>query len=545
MDMISSYLTVILTSVFGPFYDQRVIFGWCFLLISYLLTFYAFNPGNTEFNDESCQFYPLVKGYPFIRNLNLVFPLKRYHENLANMMNVYGPNYEFYLVKKRFVVITDSQLIHEVLGMRPTLLRRLKALDDALQIFDCFVNSLVFAEGSAWSRQRRLTVPSFSHKNVELMKTAIADELDTFLNSLKEISNGEEVQMNDKLFEFTIRVISSVAFGGLSGDAERYFCKSNDLRDDLKHMLELMLLRVSVPFPDWFWNLIYFFVGKPEGLIADERFTAYCKQVIIEKRKVINSIDDMNQLNGKPSMLETILRTNIIGEKTITDAEVLGNTKTFFLAGSDTTSVTLSWCLYHLSQNDTMITMIREEINEAFTLLSKENMIVGIKPSGIDFVAMASNLPYCNACFQEALRLGPPAFVLMGNTTSATEPVKLSNGLIIGVNDTIGCFVDGCMRDPTVYPEPTKYLPSRWLLESNPENSNQLKAMTKSFLAFGGGSRVCPGMALAKLEGVAALAGMICYFDFKLTCAADEITRDLLFICKPNKMPMTICKREF
>jgi cytochrome P450 len=41
-------------------------------------------------------------------------------------------------------------------------------------------SGLFFAEGESWSRQRRLTSPPFSHENVDLMSTSIAEAIDEF-----------------------------------------------------------------------------------------------------------------------------------------------------------------------------------------------------------------------------------------------------------------------------------------------------------------------------------------------------------------------------
>jgi hypothetical protein len=50
-------------------------------------------------------------------------------------------------------------------------------------------------------------------------------------------------------------------------------------------------------------------------------------------------------------------------------------------------------------------------------------------------------------------------------------------------------------RDPTIFPDPMKFAPERWL--QSPEESNRLN---RYMVPFGKGSRMCVGMPLAYAE---------------------------------------------
>jgi cytochrome P450 len=52
------------------------------------------------------------------------------------------------------------------------------------------------------------------------------------------------------------------------------------------------------------------------------------------------------------------------------------------------------------------------------------------------------------------------------------------------------CNSDGCLRNAEVYDNPKEFRPKRWL-DSSPE---KLEEMKSTFLAFGYGPRICPGM---------------------------------------------------
>ena len=62
-------------------------------------------------------------------------------------------------------------------------------------------------------------------------------------------------------------------------------------------------------------------------------------------------------------------------------------------------------------------------------------------------------------------------------------------------------------------------------------------------LGFGYGPRICPGMALANIEGVACIAALVNHFNMTLGCDPALITRDQQFVSKANRMPIVFTKR--
>lgn len=95
------------------------------------------------------------------------------------------------------------------------------------------------------------------------------------------------------------------------------------------------------------------------------------------------------------------------------------------------------------------------------------------------------------------------------------------------------------MEDPEIFVDPLQFNPTRWLFSSNA----QLEKMNSVFFSFGYGSRICPGMHLAKLEGELALAHIVKNFDLKLGCSPGDVKRVLQFTVKAEKIPMRFIKR--
>jgi len=64
------------------------------------------------------------------------------------------------------------------------------------------------------------------------------------------------------------------------------------------------------------------------------------------------------------------------------------------------------------------------------------------------------------------------------------------------------------MHDPSIYPEPDRFYPERWLSAGAPTFPNQ---------AFGFGARRCPGRLFAWDSILLAIVGILAVFDISPT----------------------------
>ncbi|RYH09400.1 cytochrome P450 [archaeon] len=64
--------------------------------------------------------------------------------------------------------------------------------------------------------------------------------------------------------------------------------------------------------------------------------------------------------------------------------------------------------------------------------------------------------------------------------------------------------------------------------------------MEEAFLAFGSGPRVCPGMSLAILESVLAIAYIVKNFSIELACDPKDIVREMNITSNPNMMIISL-----
>jgi len=136
------------------------------------------------------------------------------------------------------------------------------------------------------------------------------------------------------------------------------------------------------------------------------------------------------------SSLRYIVKSNVATdlppEQRISDDDILHNINTFMFAGSDTTSLAVSWTLYLLAQNPTIQTRLRAELL-SIAPTSTASLTADEIQSLYDTI---SNLPLLHNVSRESLRLIPPVHSSLRVATQDDDvptsyPVHLRDGTIL------------------------------------------------------------------------------------------------------------------
>lgn len=120
-----------------------------------------------------------------------------------------------------------------------------------------------------------------------------------------------------------------------------------------------------------------------------------------------------------------------------------------------------------------------------------------------------SKLPYLQAVLKETLRLHPAAPLLLPHQAQMDVEVcgyTIPKGTHVFVNAW------ALSRDPAYWPEsPTEFIPERFL-GSNVE----FRGTNLSYIPFGAGRRICPGLSLGVRMLNMSLGSLVHHFDWKL-----------------------------
>lgn len=208
------------------------------------------------------------------------------------------------------------------------------------------------------------------------------------------------------------------------------------------------------------------------------------------------------------------------------------------VAGSDTTSNAMTFCLYELARHPAVVARLREELDP---------LVFGpLQPQ--DFDKLRDSAPLLNACINETLRLWPPVPSGLQRTTTASlalpDDARGSQGKIVLPPDTVASTHTWTVHhDPKNFHDADSFIPDRWM----ETEGGSLAHNAKAWAPFGFGSTSCIGKNLAYMEMRAVLAQFIVRFDFSITPADDKQFRESVrdqFVVAAGAMKLQIVPRK-
>ncbi|EZF52947.1 hypothetical protein H103_04034 [Trichophyton rubrum CBS 288.86] len=170
-------------------------------------------------------------------------------------------------------------------------------------------------------------------------------------------------------------------------------------------------------------------------------------------------------------------------------------------AGSDSTAMFLRAMFYYLLHNPSTLKRLVAEFDEAAEAGNLDEL-AGFR--------QAKDLPYFNACINEAGRMHPPLGLPMERVIPAEGAnicgQHIEGGTVVGMSSWVTHH-----HEQTFGADCDKWRPERWLCK--PE---QAKYMEKCLLTFGAGHRNCIGKNIALLEIYKIVPTLLRRFYFEL-----------------------------
>ncbi|KAL8871184.1 MAG: hypothetical protein Q9174_002934 [Haloplaca sp. 1 TL-2023] len=167
----------------------------------------------------------------------------------------------------------------------------------------------------------------------------------------------------------------------------------------------------------------------------------------------------------------------------------------------DTIANTFSVGFYHIITQPAIYKQLREELTTAMPDASE-----------IPSWATLQKLPYLSACIEEGASQRMPR--VSATDTFHYKSYPIPPGVIFSSD------VYSVHTNETIFPEPHKYIPSRWL--NDPKGPDGVKPLSRYQVAFSRGTRVCLGMQLAYAEMYIIMATLIRRFDFDVCEGVEE-----------------------
>ncbi|KAF7188929.1 Cytochrome P450 monooxygenase [Pseudocercospora fuligena] len=325
---------------------------------------------------------------------------------------------------------------------------------------------------------------------------------------LESAKSGEPVELYDVFSAVTMDYVTGYIFGVRNGsDFLQDYTAGVRLFHEFKARQKYTFWPQELPnVTSWLKRLGLKWLVVPTWVdSANFDIESWVMSMCEKAEKTFKQIEQGDEVPPEnTATVYTQLRTTLLKEHNSTDlkpesndhlrltiaSELLDHT----LAGFDTSGITLTWLAWQLSkpENKTWQCRLRNEIS---TTLQGS-----LDAKSID------NLPILHAILMESLRLhaaipGQQPRVTPANSTLGNP----ERGLVVS-NIPAGTRVQAqaysLHREPSVFSDPEKWDPSRWLAP------NLTKEMSRWFWAFGSGGRMCVGSNLAMLDMKAACVGI-------------------------------------
>lgn len=354
---------------------------------------------------------------------------------------------------------------------------------------------LLTSDGDFWRRQRRLAQPAFHRQKLAILANVMIEESANWINSLRSQDLSRPLNMSQALMDITMRIVCKTLFGtdaanqlvGLSRSLETVNSLANDM------------LIVPIRFPMWVptpGNIQFRkAIGKVDKLIYG---------FIEERRKTKAAHDDL---------LDMLL--NAVDEETgerMSDRQLRDECVTLFMAGHETTAVSMAWTLYLLAQHPDVVTRIRDEVNQ----------VLGNNP--LPTPESLRSLTYTGQVIQESMRLYPPAWIMsrLAFNDDQFGPYTVPAGTSVLVSPYL------LHRDPQQWPDPERFDPDRFAPGREKERHSY------AYIPFGGGPRLCIGNQFALMEMQVLLALFVQSFQIQGPPVEKAKTQPLITL-RPKK----------
>ncbi len=403
---------------------------------------------------------PRLKGLPLVGNLPQF--QRRPLATLLRVAREGGDVARIDLASERFYLLSHPEHVRHVLQENPR--NHVKGYDKVAVLLG---NGLVMNEGSSWRRQRRLMQPAFHRRRLAGFAEVMVGETAEMLDGWEAQASAEKsLDVAMEMTLLTQRIIVKTMFGAdVAEEGERIArAFGTALRGiDTRFVIPLWMTRLPLPANRRF-----------ERALSTIDETVH--RIIRERRR--GGREDGDDLLG---MLMGA-RDEETGEG-MSDRQIRDEVTTIYLAGHETTAVTLAWAWYLLSKSPDVARGVREEVRR----------VLGDRTPGIEDL---KDLTYTRAVVDETLRLYPAAWMISRKAVGEDEigGYRIPAGQVLFLSPYV------THRREDLWPNPEGFDPHRFFSGDGDDRPRF------AYFPFGGGPRICIGNSFALMEATLVVA---------------------------------------
>lgn len=437
---------------------------------------------------------PGPRGHWLKGNLN-DFAFRRL-EFFTELAREYGDVSSFRLGPRRVWLVNAPELIEQVLV---TDNKQFTKHFGARMYKPLLGNGLLLSEGDFWLRQRRLSQPAFNKNRVTAYGPAMAALTEQLLESWHE---GLWCDLLDEMSRLTTAIAAQIFFGAEDLKDREAFSAANL---EAGHVIHARFRRL-IQWPDW--------LPLPSNLRL--------KRAMRHLNGIVDGFVHQGRERREPAdnLLSRLLQARDEDGGRMTDRQLREEIMTLFLAGQETTALSLSWTWYLLAQHPEVEAKLVAEWND---------VLKGRAPTADD----VQRLKYTEWVLMESMRLYPPAYLIGREAAVAGElgGYPLPKGMTVFLCEWV------TQRDPRFFDDPERFWPERW-------GDERIKALPKyAYYPFGGGPRLCIGNHFAMLEAALVLATVGQRFRFTIEKEPAVVPQPMITLRPSPGIPVVLKRR--
>ncbi|GAB4841399.1 hypothetical protein Ancab_039698 [Ancistrocladus abbreviatus] len=451
---------------------------------------------------------------------------------LAAMADKYGPVFIVRLGMRRVLIVSSWEAVKECFTTNDKAFASRPNSSAGKYLGNNFANFGLAPYGPHWRDARKLAIVELlSARRLEKLKHVRVSEVDTLIKELHTLcitKNGAtaKVVMSEMLHNLALNIIWKMVTGkrycGIIDDDDKEAEKARKTINEVMRVIGQNVLSdlIPIPFLEWLDPQIRLMKHIAKDMSSIIRS---CVDEHQQRRLVDGSGREQDFIDVMLQVMEKSAPASEYTHETI----ISSTTETLIIAGSDTTSVTLTWAMSLLLNHDHALRCVQDELDQ------KVGRDRWVQESDI------ANLVYLQAVIKETLRLYLP-----GPLGAPHEAIE--NCYVLGYHIPKGTRllvnIWKLHRDPRVWEAPDEFKPERFLTS---KANFDLLGRNFEFIPFGSGRRSCPGISMALQVLHLTIARLVQGFNLsKPTNMPVDMTEGRsLTLCKVSPLEVSLSPR--
>ncbi|KAM6552671.1 hypothetical protein CsatB_013433 [Cannabis sativa] len=427
---------------------------------------------------------------PLVGNIHQIFGSSP-HISFRDLAKKYGPFMYLKIGQIPTLIVSSPEYVKEIMRTHDVVFAsRPQTLAAQIMAYNC--TDIIFSSyGEHWRQLRKISMQELlSPGRVQTFRPVREEELCNLVEGIMTSSkDGSPINVTKMVTKCSYGITSRAAFGKKSSDHDEFISIVEEAIEAAGGF-EFAEVFPALRFLDWKSRPIFESIKLRSSRIMENIIKEHIKEKEISFEKIGKDEDLVDVL------LKFHKNGDDLGRFTLTKDNIKAVIFDIFVAGSETTSLSVDWAMVEMMRYPKVMKKAQEEVRK----------IIGTKGSVNE--SLINEMKYLKLVVKETLRLHPPAPLLLPR--ESTEKCDI-NGYEIPEKTRVIVNAWAIGRDPKYWIEPENFMPERFM-----ESSIDFKGNNFEYIPFGGGRRICPGMLFGVINIELSLAYLLYHFDWKL-----------------------------